>query len=687
MQAKGVNLALGKQATALVTYAGLDPAYAVDGDSSTIWASDGVEKLPWLQIDLGSAQTIGRVEVLARQDGDQPGARCFFDIRGSNTADFSKSTFLATPGAIPFPAYGTWGQNINSAQQFRYIRLVRNNNSGHITLAELRVFDTADPDSIIENALTYPQGNNSLITGNKMLILKSSGKAMDVPDSSTANVIGVIQSSYRFSESQQWSINDLGGGEYSIVNAKSSLCLDIYGGNFTDGTAVIEYGINGGGNQKWNFVAQAGGFYSIQNIGSGKCLQVNNDSLVIGTFSSAENQLWRVTDAYVQYPKHSNTDWISAAQYGIFMHWLLDGTNKKLNDQFDVNYLADQLVEAGAKYFILTLGQNSGYYVSPNATFDAYTAYPSGDHLLTRDLPADLFDALTTRGLKLMLYLPCEVANQDSNEQKSFGLPVGAFDQKLTMEFAMKWAQVIQEWSDRYGDKISGFWFDGGWGQLNVNNAIFDVYTNAVKHGNHNAVVAFNPGVMVTPNARAEDYTAGETNEPFNLSLPDDRFIGGKQWHSLTYLGATWAQRLPRDTAANWINWMTKVFSKGGAITIDAGPNYDPNAAPVGSISEEMMVYFRQFKTAFQTVTYIDKEVSGAISLYPNPVKSELMISNMNQLVTRITIFDLQGQVVSDFFPPFSNEKNIQLNGLNAGMYCVKICSNDEVIARKMIKE
>jgi hypothetical protein len=62
-----------------------------------------------------------------------------------------------------------------------------------------------------------------------------------------------------------------------------------------------------------------------------------------------------------------------------------------------------------------------------------------------------------------MLYLPCQTPNEDARAQKAFGLPQGAQDQPIDLAFAEKWSEVIQEWADRYGEKVSGWWFDGGW--------------------------------------------------------------------------------------------------------------------------------------------------------------------------------------------------------------------------------
>jgi hypothetical protein len=62
----------------------------------------------------------------------------------------------------------------------------------------------------------------------------------------------------------------------------------------------------------------------------------------------------------------SSADWLREAKYGAFMHLLpSDAKTLAMVDDFDVERLTGQLESIGAKYFVLTPGQNSGYF---NAT-------------------------------------------------------------------------------------------------------------------------------------------------------------------------------------------------------------------------------------------------------------------------------------------------------------------------------
>ncbi len=216
-----------------------------------------------------------------------------------------------------------------------------------------------------------------------------------------------------------------------------------------------------------------------------------------------------------------NTDWMKSARYGVFVHFLPSNAKTfALVDDFDVNFLADQLEAVGAGYLVITLGQNSGYFNAPNRAYDRITGYPAGERCASRDLPMDLYKALRPKGIRLMLYLPTQAPNEDPLSQKAFGLPVGPEDQPINIEFASKWAEVIRDWSERYGSRVSGWWFDGGYDHVGFNEEIALIYSEAAKAGNPKAIVTFNPGVSLIRHTQAEDYTAGELNEPFQY-VPD----------------------------------------------------------------------------------------------------------------------------------------------------------------------
>lgn len=297
-------------------------------------------------------------------------------------------------------------------------------------------------------------------------------------------------------------------------------------------------------------------------------------------------------------PAPGAADWLRDAGLGVFMHFWANTSNQmSLVESFDAPAVARQVKAMGARYFVLTLGQNAGFYNAPNAVYDRFLGIGPGERCSKRDLPRDLHGALEPEGIRLMLYLPCQVPNRDPVAQRAFGLPEGPKDQPVDGAFARKWAEVIHEWSARYGDKVAGWWFDGGYAHIGFNDAIAAIYADAVKRGNPRAIVTFNPGVRLVRHTKAEDYTAGELNDPFG-TLPAASLVDGSQWHALTFLGSSWGRRDTRHPTERWVEWAAAAVRAGGAVTLDLGPNTDPAAGPVGTFSEAQAAQVRAIAAA-----------------------------------------------------------------------------------------
>jgi hypothetical protein len=273
--------------------------------------------------------------------------------------------------------------------------------------------------------------------------------------------------------------------------------------------------------------------------------------------------------------RNPNTDWMPEAKLGVFMHFLPGAGNFGDVDTFNVPALVKQLADLRVRYFVLTLGQNSGYMCSPNDTYEKLGGFDPNTRCSKRDLPLELADALKPHGIRLMLYLPSQTPHRDLQAVKAFGLE-GApnTDRKITPAFADKWAQVIEAWSTRYGDKVAGWWFDGAYEWCDFNEDIAKRYAAAVKKGNPRAVVAFNPGVSLRRWVPSDDYTAGELNDPFTVTC-ENRWLNDAQWHVLTFLGGMWGQKDTRYTDDQWIDWLRRVTANGGVVSIDMGHNPD----------------------------------------------------------------------------------------------------------------
>ncbi len=283
--------------------------------------------------------------------------------------------------------------------------------------------------------------------------------------------------------------------------------------------------------------------------------------------------------------------WMQDAQWGVMTHYLADWQARvhhftmsvdewnKMVDGFDAEGIAKQLASVGARYYQISIGQNSGYYLSPNAAYDKIVGIQPGK-CSRRDLVADLYNALNQRGIKLMVYLPSGAPAGDRVADAALEWRNGPNPNR---EFQRKWEQVIREWSVRWGKKVAGWWFDGCYFPNSMYRSPdapnFASFAAAARAGNPDAAIAFNPGVVyrmisITP---YEDFTAGEIDKPelATIRRAADGKVDGTQIQVLSYLGQTWGMGAPRFTAEQVIGHTRKIREAGGAVTWDVPVELD----------------------------------------------------------------------------------------------------------------
>ena len=267
------------------------------------------------------------------------------------------------------------------------------------------------------------------------------------------------------------------------------------------------------------------------------------------------------------------------------------------------------LVAAGVDYFFLTLGQNAGTYVAPNATYERITRRQRGIATAAcngRDLPREMIEALRGTGIKFCLYLPCRAPARAPEDCERMGyVPSldGRSDCTDTPEGLANWCEVIGEWSERYGRDVHAWWFDGAGGPGFAGDRETLAIRAAARRGNPDAVCAFAKRIVdydhgfrwVLGMERKEgrelgtrftdfacrgearhdvwagcDFTAGESTNPMRLPC-DGREALGRQWFSLTYLGGMWGWTDVRHADDVWVDWLRRVLPLGASVCFDVG--------------------------------------------------------------------------------------------------------------------
>ncbi|MBN2641075.1 MAG: hypothetical protein JXR78_05450 [Victivallales bacterium] len=310
-----------------------------------------------------------------------------------------------------------------------------------------------------------------------------------------------------------------------------------------------------------------------------------------------------------------------SGRYGIMVHYLLpqlwsvDGVSYKDPDKvvnaFDLDIFMRDFDATHSEWLIFTIGQNTGYYCSPN---DSLEYFVGSGHCTKRDLLLEIARAVKQRGKRFIAYLPCEVFGNESIKK-----PLGWEDvpgSKQTV-FQQRYTQIIEEWSLRLDNLLDGWWLDGffDFEVFPQKNYDMQMWMKALRRGNPNAIVTFNDGCFCTRSNydcyRYFDYLPGEAevlvdgrlrlgrDVEFETCLPGSALAPNAkcQWHALLPIDAFWAlggapgsylpseHRFPpvedinnpgtipppiySDTELS--NFTRDCLSVGGAVTFNAG--------------------------------------------------------------------------------------------------------------------
>ena len=538
------------------------PEKAFDGNPDTIWASD-VSDNPWIVADLGEAVYIGRVEVCGRPDGNNVHERNYLEIQVSNDPGFSTYETLGSRGRFAFGKDEVWTVN-GTGGSYRYVRLTRTDNKSHFTISELRVCDT--PAELIAS-MTDP-----LPAGAQMIVSRC-GKTLAVDLSGS-----ICLWSYDFLNLQRW-IVETSDGTVVLRNCTTGKYLCSVGGRLelkTERTDEAVWHTESATDAGWVFLRDRYGRILLHRDG---VLAIDD-----GYGNTPSSAWWFICPAYgVELPKGDTS--FMRDRYGVMYHLIPDGSTKRtMSDKIDTEAIADQLAAAGVGYFQVALGQNSGYFNSDNKMFASIVKKENQakvSRFTKTNIPEQLFESLSKRGIDLMFYTSSEPPYGIVSDVAAFGMNKDQF--VMTADSAMLWSLCLREWSLAYGDKVKGWWADGGYASVIPEQRIFTILANGMKAGNPNAAIAFNPGIVVAEWVDSDEFTCGETDFPFGEDrddapkelwiTPENVPILNKQWYELTFLSVGWCfNTFPRSglyRGEAWGELVRTILEQGGTICLD----------------------------------------------------------------------------------------------------------------------
>jgi len=342
----------------------------------------------------------------------------------------------------------------------------------------------------------------------------------------------------------------------------------------------------------------------------------------------------------------------------------MDTWNRRV-DSFHVERIAEQVREIGADYVFLTVGQATGIYCSPNQVYEDMTGLKLCSE---RDLISDFADALARYRIPLLVYSQSHLFSRDlrileklecippwrPGEIKQYDKVrhLAGTDPRLK-NFLRKWCAIHREWSLRWGKKVHGWWIDSAYHSDQIYHFPDEpnghTCANALKAGNSDSIVAFNPGVYLPRENyadSAEDYTAGELDNP-EYWLPKGRMTGKLRSHMLSFVGRNWCT-LPLRYSAEDISEITrKITDNGGVATWDLP--YQPDGI-FPEVFKTMKEFGKRYRKSFKQFpeTFVEivppeilpdgEKKSGKLILHPSKETVFAVGYNGKTVLSRVSL-------------------------------------------------
>jgi hypothetical protein len=205
----------------------------------------------------------------------------------------------------------------------------------------------------------------------------------------------------------------------------------------------------------------------------------------------------------------ADTTWLQQAGYGAMVHWTSqtqprNGAQKpyaQAVQDFDVKTFAQQMRDCGVSFVVLTTSHAEMRFPGPNKALDSLLPGCTA----SRDLVSDLIVELRKYNIKLMLYYHIGSVGDTR------WLEASGFWKTDTTQVFENWRKIITEIGLRYGDGLTGWWFDDGSVNYYYRSAPWKALLQAARAGNPKRLVGFNSWELPSP-TEFHDLYLGEGN-------------------------------------------------------------------------------------------------------------------------------------------------------------------------------
>jgi len=240
--------------------------------------------------------------------------------------------------------------------------------------------------------------------------------------------------------------------------------------------------------------------------------------------------------------RRKSPEWFKDAGYGLMFQWTNRAAPplgpikdwKQKVDDFDIDAFVEMVDSTGAAYVVWSITWGQQYLSAPIASLDRLIS----DRTTKRDLLGEMADRLHERDIKLIFYYHYGYECYHSRDMEWLEAVGGLKPDKTDLYENLM--GIIAEIGERYGDKLHGWWFDGGARYYNCHfdgssgaegilTAPFSEFSQAARMGNDQRILAYNSWIKPRV-TEYQDYYGGEGRKSFDpTSLEEGTFDSGRQ--------------------------------------------------------------------------------------------------------------------------------------------------------------
>ena len=219
--------------------------------------------------------------------------------------------------------------------------------------------------------------------------------------------------------------------------------------------------------------------------------------------------------------------------YGIGFHWTthaVPATGDPLPFEdavgaFDVDRFVSQAVDTGAGHVLITSAHAIHHLPCPNPEVDRVMS----GRTCRRDLIGEIGEALRRENIKLVFYYH---HGTDGPLQDPEWFAASGANLPDQSRFYENYCRILGWMGEKYGDLVTAYWFDAGYGLVARGEVPWEKMTLAAKAGHPGRLVTYNSGIenhlLYTP---CQDYWAGELCR-INFTPRGELTPSGLPWHA-----------------------------------------------------------------------------------------------------------------------------------------------------------